>query len=71
MQHHGESSVWKRAAQSLSAHLRTLEDMLRRMKEEHARLSPILVKELIRSELAIRRVERDLQTVKARLIRPS
>jgi fumarylacetoacetate (FAA) hydrolase family protein len=51
------------------AHQFILEGMLTRLMEERLRIDPDHIEELIRHDLAIRRVERDLRTVEARLSR--
>lgn len=64
-----ESSTWRRAANSLMAHQFILEGMLARLLEERQHIDPDHIEELIRHDVVIRRVERDLRTVEARLSR--
>lgn len=63
-----ESSAWKRAAQSLGAHALILETMLARMREARDLLPATQVGQRIAADIAIRRVERDLRTIKHRLL---
>jgi hypothetical protein len=64
-----ESSTWRRAANSLMAHQFILEGMLARLREEREGIDPTHIDELIRHDIAVKRVERDLRTVEARLSR--
>ena len=63
-----ESSAWKRAAQSLGAHALILETMLARMREARDSLPFVQVGQRIAADLAIKRVEQDLTTIKRRLM---
>lgn len=66
-----ESSVWKRAAQSLGAHLRALEAIRRKLQSERRRIAPHDIASQIMTDVAIRRIERDLLTVQGRLDNPA
>lgn len=49
------------------AHRFILEQMLARLQEERQGVDPTHIEELIRHDFVIKRVERDLRTIEARL----
>lgn len=63
-----ESSTWRRASQSIGAHVAVLVAMIERMKSERDRLPVNALADRILADTRIRNVERDLRAVQTRLI---